>query len=182
MKVPKEAKRVFKGNIFDVYQWPQKMFDGSEETFEVLKRPDTVEVIAVKDGKICVSIQSQPNKLNFYSLFGGRAEEGEEPIVTARRELLEESGMTSDSWELHKSYMPVHKIDWTIYTYIAKDCKKSSSVKLDPGEKIESKELNFDEFIDFVLSDKYWGNGMVIDILKMKADGKLEEFKKKLLG
>lgn len=181
MKIPNDAKRVFKGVIFDVYQWQQKMFDGSTETFEILKRPNTVEVIAIKDGKICLSHQSQPTKSDFYSLFGGRAEEGEDPLVTAKRELLEESGMESESWELYKSYMPLHKMDWTIYTYIAKDCKKVTDIKLDPGEKIETKELKFDKFIEFVLSDKYWGNELVIDVLRMKVEGKLEEFKSKLL-
>lgn len=182
MKIPSEAKRVFKGIIFDVYQWQQKMFDGSSQTFEILKRPNTVEVIAIKDSKICISHQSQPTKPDYYSLFGGRAEEGEDPLVTAKRELLEESGMESDSWELYKSYMPLHKIDWTIYTYIAKDCKKVSDLKLDAGEKIEIKELLFNEFVDFVLSDKYKDKELVMDILRMKVEGKLEEFKIKLLG
>ena len=65
MKVPSQAKRVFKGIIFDVYQWEQELFDGSKQTFEMLKRPDTVEVIAVKDGSILMSRQSQPNKHDF---------------------------------------------------------------------------------------------------------------------
>jgi len=181
MKIPPQAKRVFKGIIFDVYHWQQKMFDGSEETFEMLKRVNTIEVIAIKDGKICISHQSQPTKKDFYSLFGGRAEEGEKPLATAKRELLEESGMESNSWELYKSYRPIHKIDWEIYTFIAKDCKKVADVKLDPGEKIESMELTFDEFVDFVLSDKYWGNEIVIDVLRMKDKGTLDDFRKKLL-
>lgn len=42
--VPDAAQHVFEGMIFDVYQWPQKLFDGSEHTFEMLKRPDTVVV------------------------------------------------------------------------------------------------------------------------------------------
>ncbi len=180
MKIPAEAKRVFKGVIFDVYQWKQKMFDGSQETFEMLKRPNTIEVIAIKNGKICISYQSQPNKPDFYSLFGGRAEEGEDPLVTAKRELLEESGMSSDNWELYKTYQPHHKIDWDIYTYIAKDCKKVSGQKLDSGEQIEIKELSFEEFIDAVLSDKYWGNELILDVLRMKDKGILEEFKSKL--
>jgi ADP-ribose pyrophosphatase len=71
MKIPKEAKLVFKGVIFDVYQWQQKMFDGSFETFEMLKRPNTVEIIATQGDKILLSHQSQPNKKDFLSLFGG---------------------------------------------------------------------------------------------------------------
>jgi ADP-ribose pyrophosphatase len=182
MKIPPTAERVFKGKIFDVYQWPQKMFDGTMQTFEMLKRSNTVEVVAVKDGKICMSLQSQPNKAEFHSLFGGRAEEGEEPLVTAKRELLEESGLSSSNWELYKSYEPQHKIDWTIHTFIAKDCKKAADVKPDPGEKLDTMELSFDEFIEAVLSDKYWGNELVVDVLRMKVDGTLEDFRKKLLS
>ena len=40
-QLPKNAKRVFKGKIFDVYQWDQKMFDNSVEIFEKMKRTDT---------------------------------------------------------------------------------------------------------------------------------------------
>ena len=180
MKIPPEAKLVFKGIIFDVYQWQQEMFDGSTETFEMLKRPNTIEVITTFGNKILLSHQSQPNKSDFYSLFGGRAEEGEEPLVTAKRELREEAGLQSDNWELYKVYEPFHKIDWNIYTYIARDCKKISEQSLDPGEKIEIIERTFDEFIEVVLSDKYWGKELVIDILKMKKDSKLEDFRKKI--
>ena len=59
--IPKHAKRVFKGVIFDVYQWKQKMYDGSFKTFEKIKRPDTVIVFPVLDnGKILLTKQSQP--------------------------------------------------------------------------------------------------------------------------
>ena len=42
--IPANAKKVFHGVIFDVYQWEQEMFDGTKEIFEKLKRPDTVVV------------------------------------------------------------------------------------------------------------------------------------------
>ena len=54
-KFPPQAKRVFKGMIFDVYQWEQEMYDGSTHTFEKIIRPDTVLVIPVtEDGKIII--------------------------------------------------------------------------------------------------------------------------------
>ena len=158
------------------------MFDGTVSTFEMLKRPNTVEVIAVKDGKICLSHQSQPTKSDFYSLFGGRGEEGEEPLATAKRELLEESGLVSDNWQLYKTYYPLHKIDWSVYTYIAKDCHKVAEPELDPGERIEMREYSFDSFIDLVLSDQYWGNELVLDLFRLKEHGELATFKKLLLG
>ncbi|HEX5744244.1 MAG TPA: hypothetical protein VFX84_02225, partial [Candidatus Saccharimonadales bacterium] len=59
--VPDGAELAFKGMIFDVYQWPQKLFDGSEHRFEMLKRPDTANVICVVDDKILVLDDEQPH-------------------------------------------------------------------------------------------------------------------------
>lgn len=180
MNIPPNAKRVFKGIIFDVYHWDQEVFDGSTETFEMLKRPNTIEIIATRNNKILLSHQSQPNKHDFYSPFGGRAEENEEPLFTAKRELLEESGLSSNDWELLKIYEPIHKMDWQIYLYVARNCEKTNEQKLDAGEKIEIIECTFEEFINIVESEKYWGNELVLDILKIKGKGTLEEFRKKL--
>jgi ADP-ribose pyrophosphatase len=180
MKIPNHAKRVFNGVIFDVYQWQQKMYDGSEETFEMVKRANTIEIIAVQGDRIFLSHQSQPTKEDFYSLCGGRAEENEEPLETAKRELLEESGLTSENWELLDSFQPIHKIDWEIFTYIARDCKKMNAQNLDAGEKIEIISCTFDEFIDIVLSDKYWGDELKLDIYRMKDRGTLNDFKRKI--
>lgn len=181
MKIPSDAKCVFKGVIFDVYQWQQEMFDGSSATFEMLKRPNTVEVIAIQDEKIYLSKQSQPNKKDFFSPFGGRAEENEEPIETAKRELLEESGFASDDWELLKVYEPSHKIEWAIYLFVARNCKKIGEQNLDAGEKIETKSYSFEEFINIILYKNFWGDELILDVLRMKDQGKLEEFRQKLL-
>lgn len=183
MKIPTEAKQVFKGVIFDVYQWPQKMYNGSLATFEMLKRPNTIEVIATQDNKILLSVQSQPTKANFYSLFGGRSDPGEEPLATAKRELREESGLESNNWELYKIYEPFHKIDWQIYTYIARNCVSTGRQQLDSGEKIEVIKCTFDEFVEIVLSNKYWGNELALDICKkLRNPTKLSTFKRKLFG
>ena len=45
--IPDHATCVFHGALFDVYQWQQEMFDGTYETFEMLRRPDTIAVIAI---------------------------------------------------------------------------------------------------------------------------------------
>ncbi len=155
MKIPKEAKLMFKGVIFDVYQWEQKMFDGSTETFEMLDRPDTVEIISVIGDKILISEQQQPNSPVFLSLFGGRVDEGEEPLHAAKRELLEEAGHTSDDWELIRSYEPYSKMQWTVYIYVARNSKETAKQNLDAGEKIKVVPVGFDEFLDIVDSEDF---------------------------
>jgi hypothetical protein len=96
--------------------------------------------------------------------------------------MLEEAGMISDHWELYKTYQPIHKIDWEIYTFIARDCIKVAEQKLDVGEKIQIKECSFDEFIAIVLSPTYWGNELVMDVLRMKEAGTLGEWERKIFG
>jgi len=181
MKIPDTAKAVFKGKIFDVFQWEQKLYDGSSATFEALKRPGTIQIIPTIAGKILLAHEEQPNKPLGYSFLGGRQEPNEEPLVTAKRELLEETGMESSDWELIKVYENHGKIEWNIYLFAARNCKKVAEQKLDPGEKIEVREVSFDEFLEIVSGEKFWGQHIANDILRMRLDPrKLEEFKKKL--
>src|SRR3989338_296819 len=122
MSLPPQAKKVFAGQIFDVYQWDQTLFDGTTAVFEMLKRPNSVEVIATSGDKILVAEEEQPGRPPFYTLVGGRQEVGEPPEDAGKRELLEESGCISHDWELYKEFQPTSKIDWTIYIYIARGC------------------------------------------------------------
>jgi len=165
--IPENAKKVFAGNIFDVYQWEQEMFDGSVETFEKLKRPDTANILAfTDDGKIIVIDEQQPGKETFFGLPGGRIEEGEEPALGAKRELLEETGYACESIELWHSVQLIHKIDWTIYFFVAKGCKKVAEQKLDVGEKIEVKLIELEEFLEMLFSQKMKSSELIMKFFK----------------
>src|SRR5262249_3876465 len=122
----------------------------------------------------------QPHKHNYLSLYGGRAEEGEEPLVTAKRELLEESGLSSDDWELFKVFSPVTKIDWDIYYFIARNCQYTAKPQLDPGEKIEQLALTFAEFQKFVEHDDYLAKDLALEMFRLEKKGTLNEFKTRL--
>jgi hypothetical protein len=45
--IPENAKLAFKGIIFEVWQWEQKMFDGSIEIFERIWRSPSVNILAI---------------------------------------------------------------------------------------------------------------------------------------
>ena len=177
MQIPKHAKKVFKGVIFDVYQWKQDMFDGSTETFEAVKRPNTIEVIPVLGDKIILADQQQPNNNKHLSFFGGRQEEGEEPIDTAKRELLEEGGLESNDWELLEVYDPLFKLEWNVYVFVARNCVKTQDQKLDPGERITPYPVNFDQFVEYTSSKDFWGREFSNNIYRLKIEGKLDHLK-----
>ncbi len=146
--IPDNAEMVFRGKIFDVYQWPQEMFDGTTETFEMLKRADTVEIIAIKDDKIIITRQKQPRKDWYYAFPGGRTDmRDENELMAAKRELREETGMEFRNWKLIKAVQPFAKVDWLVYTFLATDFIQQGKQELDAGEVIEIKEVSFAEMV-----------------------------------
>ncbi len=181
--MPPAAKLVFKGEIFEVYQWDVVDYNGQKWIFEKLKRPDTAMVIPVtKEGKLVIAKQEQPDRAPFVGAICGRMEEGEEPLAAAQRELKEESGLASDNWQLWYAYQPVTKIDWTVYVFIAKNCQKVAEQELDGAEKIELMEINFDKFIEIV-SNHQLDSELTVKVLQSMLDSsKMEELRKLFLN
>lgn len=135
--IPDAAKCVFKGEIFDVYQWQQKLYDGSFATFERLKRDDTVSVFAIVDDKIIVLEDEQPDRNMVLALPGGRVDDTDPSILAAAmRETYEETGYRFEQWRLIEVRAPVFKMEWFMYTYIAFGEYTIDKPHVDPGERI----------------------------------------------
>ena len=156
-KIPKNATMAFKGRTWSVYQWKERMYDGSEGLFEGLKRNnDTVKIIATIGNKVISTKELQPGTEYYYSLPGGTIEDGETPLQAARRELSEETGLETDDWELFTKFdmLEVQRVECNTYIWLARGCKKTTIQKLDSGEKIDIIENTFDEFIATMLDEK----------------------------
>ncbi len=144
--IPEQATCVFKGEIFDVYQWPQTLFDGSTETFEMLRRPDTVVVICIVDGKLLVLDEVQPHRGARRNFPGGRVDESDATIIdAAKREVHEETGYTFAQWKLIQVTQPVAKMEWFIHTILALDVTGKDDPHRDAGEQITERLMDFDE-------------------------------------
>jgi ADP-ribose pyrophosphatase YjhB (NUDIX family) len=170
MKIPDHATRVFKGKIFDVYQWEEEMYDGTKGIWERIKRPATVQILPVAGDKIYLSYEEQPRIPLGHHLFGGRVEEEEDPLVAAKRELLEEAGMESNDWELIKEYNDHGSFDWPVYVYVARNCQKVAEQKLDAGERIEIQEYDFDEFLRIGASEEFGSPVVAGQLFRISQD------------
>jgi 8-oxo-dGTP pyrophosphatase MutT (NUDIX family) len=148
--IPEEAKLAFTGEIFNVYQWKQKLFNNQEAIFEMIRRPDTVIIIPVlDDGSFVLCDEEQPGGVHRKDSFPiGRVEKSDETILdAAKRELLEETGRSFKSWKLVDAFQPENKIEWFIYVYVASVEAGVVDQKLDAGENIKTKKVNFNYFI-----------------------------------
>lgn len=143
--IPDSAQRVFEGQIFDAYQWPQQLFDGSSATFEMLRRPDTVVVLAVKEGKLVVIEDEQPGRAARRVFPGGRVDKGEDWLTAAQRELLEETGLTFKNWRLVHVAQPTTKIEWFVATFVASDLTNETASQPGPGEHITVELVEYKE-------------------------------------
>lgn len=145
--IPKEAERVFKGIIFDVYQWQQEKFDGTFATYEMIKRPDTVNVLAVKDDKVVIIRDEQPGRPAQLTLPGGRHDVASETeLDCAKREMHEETGMRFKNWKLISAKQEHAKIDYIYYIFLATNFEGQDEPHVDAGgEKIEVMEVTLEE-------------------------------------
>jgi len=163
-KLPDDAMVAHSGYLFRIWQWTQVLFDKSTSRFELCECRGAVLVIAEMGGNIHFTRQRQSGlvKTEFNSLFGGYIDDGETPLATGKRELLEEGGMESDDWELICEYNPNDKFAKTDYYYIARNCRIAGTQKLDAAEKIKVVNLPMDEFFRTIPFDKKTRDGQVL--------------------
>ena len=180
--IPAHATCVFKGDIFEVWQWEQKMYDGTTKMFERIRRQNTVQIIAIYGKKIVILEEEQPDYESSYISFpGGRVEKDEEASFAAQRELMEETGLASIDWELWSENRPESKLDWSVYTYIARNVQKMREPSLDSGEKIKIKYLTFEQLLLLPDEKKFRGGSLEIELLRARYDKKARTKLKKAL-
>lgn len=183
--VPPHAKRMFKGVLFDTYQWEQELYDGTYKTFEKIVRKPSTDILATDGNKIMVLMQEQPGKPLYPGLPGGQVDQEEEPFAAAKRELLEETGFASEDFTLYQlDTNGGPKVYFPVSTYIARNCKKVAEPQLDAGEKIQVTWVTFENFLQVAREEKFVGPlWLKFDIYEALLDPeKKESLRKTIFG
>lgn len=182
--LPPHSKKVFQGEIFSVWQWPQKLYDGTTKNFEILTRPDTAYLLAVmEDEKLLLIQDEQPQRGPVLTIPRGRVEAGETAQDAARRELQEETGYGVKEITLWHSHRPWGKVSWNIYYFIGRGAYKIGDATVDPGERIALRPTSFEDFVELGAQGALQDPQLQIMMLQAKLDShKMAEFKKILYG
>ena len=145
--VPDNARKVFTGKLYEVYQWDQKMFDGTTKVFEMLKRADTAVIIPVVGEEIVIIKEQQPDIATRDDVPVGRVDANESVKDTALRDLKEETGIEPVELFYVDSEQNEVKIESFVHIFLAKDIKVQHTPSPDNGEKIEVTRVSIDNYI-----------------------------------
>ncbi len=145
--------------------------DGSTiPDFYTVKIPDAALIVAITpSGHILLKKEYRlACKADVIECPAGMVEDGEDPLTTAKRELLEETGYTSETWTyLGPTWESTSKLTNTMHLFLAEGCVKNSSQHLDINERIDVFSVPLSEAVEMVMSGQINANSTAHAILKV---------------
>jgi ADP-ribose pyrophosphatase len=131
---PDSAERVYAGRVLGVTieEWPA----GQRE---IVERADAVAIVATdREGRVVLVRQPrEATRRHLVELPAGVADEGEEPLATARRELAEETGLTGGRWRPGPSFFSTPGYSRERVHLFHADGLDEGEASPDAGEEIE---------------------------------------------
>lgn len=119
------------------------------DPFHVFESPPNVNIIALTPDKQVVLVEQWRHAVGKMTLEfpAGAADEGEEPLAAAKRELIEETGFVSDQWHLLGS-CDAHpsRQNNQLFSFVALEAREVAYQALDAGELIRIRLLPWPEF------------------------------------
>jgi ADP-ribose pyrophosphatase len=151
-----DSELVYNGSFIKVRRDHAALPDGQVHTREYIVHPGAVAVLALLDnGKLLMERQFRyAPRREFIEIPAGKIDQGEDILVCARRELLEETGYAAREWtHLATAWPGIGYSDERIEYFLARGLAHEGR-QLDDGEFLEVLELSPDEAMDWVRQGK----------------------------
>lgn len=169
-----KSERIFEGKVLnlrvDTIELPNKKYSKRE----IIEHSGGVTVVAITDQNEIVLVKQYRKAIEDFllELPAGKLEYGENPLECGKRELKEETGYTSDNFELLcETYSSPGYSTEKIYIYLAQDLKEGES-ELDEGEYLEVEKIDIKQVIKMIednkLTDSKTINGILMAQNKLK--------------
>ena len=156
------------GVIIDVEMDQVQLPDGSLTFREVIRHPGGVAVLPVdaEGNAYCVKQYRYTFAQTILEIPAGKQEPGESAILTAARELSEETGITARHLiDLGEVYASPGCFSEVLHLYLGTGLEFGAS-HLDEGEFLDVVKLPFDQLLDMVLSNEVKDGKTVAAVLK----------------
>jgi ADP-ribose pyrophosphatase len=146
------SRLAYDGGLLKVKRDEVRLPDGHQAWREYVLHPGAVMMLAfVDEGTILLERQYRyPKQRHFIELPAGKLEAGEEPLSTAKRELIEECGYEARQWRHVTTIDPsIGYSNEVIHLYAARDLHHVGA-KLDVGEHLETFEAKLADALEWV--------------------------------
>ena len=174
-----ESKEIADCRVFKVREDYCETIGGTKKAaFFVIENPDWVNIIALtKDEQVVLIEQFRHGvEQTILEIPGGIIDGGEQPLAAAKRELLEETGYSSEKWiSLGKSCPNPAIQDNTLYHYLALDAQKNGATKFDEHESVLTKTVAFSEIDNLIGSETITHSLVLAAFHKLSIYRKTEE-------
>ena len=147
---------MYDGGFIQVHKDSVRLPDGTTSTREYIKHPGAVAILALLDnGNLVMERQYRyPPQREFIELPAGKIDHGEDILVTAQRELLEETGYVAREWtHLTTAWPCIGYADERMEYFLARGLTLQER-KLDEGEFLEVFELPLSDAMDWIKQGK----------------------------
>lgn len=163
---------IFDGKVISLKVDDVTLPNGATSKREIINHPGAVAVIAITDNHKLLLVEQYRKAIerSIIEIPAGKLEKGEQPIVTARRELEEETGYTTDDLTFVQAFATSPGFaDEVIHIYLAKNLKKLEvAAALDEDEFVELMEVTLEEAEAMVADERIYDAKTAYAILWMK--------------
>lgn len=164
-----ESREVYRGRILRVREDRVRLPNGKEGVREVVEHPGGVGILAL-DGDDVLLVKQYRYAFSrvLTEIPAGKREPGEEPSVTARRELKEEIGAEAEKWtELGALIASPGCYGETLYLYLAQELTFGATHP-DEDEFLDVLTMPFEELFAQVMDGTVTDAKTVATVLKTK--------------
>ena len=173
------SEMIYDGKLLKVYKDRVRLPNGHESAREYIKHNGAVCIVPLTDdGKVIAERQFRyPFHSVITELPAGKLDTPEEdPAAAAARELLEETGITADTWIPIGALIPTCAYSTeVIHMYIARNLHFGER-KLDEDEFLNVEKIPLEEFVTRILNGEIRDSKTQTAVLKtwaLKQQGKL---------
>lgn len=172
------TKEIFNGKIIKVQVDDVTLPNGKIAKREIVKHPGAVGIIPVtEEGNIIMVEQfRKPLEHSLLEIPAGKLEPGEDPLVTAIRELEEETGYAASNMDYLLSFYTAPGFsNEIIHLYLATDLQKiENPLDGDEDEFVELHELTLEEAVQSLEGNRVYDAKTAYAILYLQLKRKME--------
>lgn len=147
---------IYQGKIISVEVAEVELPNGKRAVRELVRHPGAVAIIPFTDEGRLVLVRQfrKPLDKEIFEIPAGKLEKGEDPSVTAQRELVEETGYHAEKMRLVTSfYTSPGFADEILYIFEAEGIKEGQK-RTEEDEFVETYIFTLEEALDLMASQK----------------------------